>query len=45
MHKVMTLILKKGGFDIEEYEETEEVKQGGISAKEYKRKWKKKTRN
>jgi len=38
MHKVMPLILKKGGFDIEEYEETEEVKQGGLSAKEYKKK-------
>ena len=32
------LQLKKHGFNIDEYEETEEKKQGGLSAKEYKKK-------
>ena len=34
----MPIILKKHGFNIDEYEETEEKKQGGLSAKEYKKK-------
>ena len=35
MHRIMPIILKKHGFNIDEYEETEEKKQGGLSAKEY----------
>ncbi len=38
MHRIMPIILKKHGFNIDEYEETEEKKQGGLSAKEYKKK-------
>lgn len=38
MHKVMPIILKKHGFAIDDYEETEEKKKGGLSAKEYKKK-------
>ena len=38
MHRIMPNILKKHGFNIDEYEETEEKKQGGLSAKEYKKK-------
>lgn len=38
MHKVMPIILRKHGFNIDEYEETEEKKKGGLSAKEYKKK-------
>lgn len=38
MHRVMPIILKNHGFDIDYYEETEEKKQGGLSAKEYKKK-------
>ena len=38
MHKVMPLILRKHGFNIDLYEETEEKKRGGLSAKEYKKK-------
>ena len=38
MHRIMPIILKKLGFNIDEYEETEEKKQGGLSAKEYKKK-------
>lgn len=38
MHRVMPIILKKHGFDIDDYEETEDKKQGGLSAKEYKKK-------
>ena len=34
----MPIILCKHGFNIDEYEETEEKKQGGLSAKEYKKK-------
>ena len=34
----MPIILKKHGFNIDGYEETEEKKQGGLSAKEYKKK-------
>ena len=37
MHRIMPIILKKNGFSIDEYEETEE-KQGGLSAKENKKK-------
>lgn len=37
MHKVMPIILQKGGFNVESYEETEERKSGGLSAKEYKK--------
>lgn len=35
MHRIMPIILKKHGFNIDEYEEK---KQGGLSAKEYKKK-------
>ena len=38
MHKVMPIILKKHGFAIDDYEEAEEKKKGGLSAKEYKKK-------
>ena len=38
MHRIMPIILKKHGFNIDEYEETEEKKQGGLYAKEYKKK-------
>lgn len=38
MHKVMPIILRKNGFNIDLYEETEEKKRGGLSAKEYKKK-------
>lgn len=38
MHRIMPIILKKHGFNIDEYEETEEKKQVGLSAKEYKKK-------
>lgn len=38
MHKIMTLILQKQGFAIDDYEEAEEKRQGGLSAKEYKKK-------
>ena len=38
MHRVMPIILKNHGFDIDDYAETEEKKQGGLSAKEYKKK-------
>ena len=38
MHRIMPIILKKHGFNIDEYEETKEKKQGGLSAKEYKKK-------
>ena len=38
MHKVMPIILRKHGFNIDEYEETAEKKKGGLSAKEYKKK-------
>ena len=38
MHRIMPIILKKHGFNIDEYEETEEKKQGGLSAKEFKKK-------
>ena len=34
----MPIILKKHGFNIDEYEENEEKKQGALSAKEYKKK-------
>lgn len=34
----MPIILKKHGFAIDDYEETEEKKKGGLSAKEYKKK-------
>ena len=34
MHRIMPIMLKKHGFNIDEYEETEEKKQGGLSAKE-----------
>lgn len=37
-NKIMPIILKKHGFNIDGYEETEEKKQGGLSAKEYKKK-------
>ena len=37
MHRIMPIILRKHGFNIDEYEETEERKQGGLS-KEYKKK-------
>lgn len=38
MYKVMPIILKKHGFAIDDYEETQEKKNGGLSAKEYKKK-------
>ena len=38
IHKLMPIILRNHGFNIDEYEETEEKKQGGLSAKEYKKK-------
>ena len=38
MHRIMPIILKKHGFNIDEYEENEEKKQGALSAKEYKQK-------
>ena len=38
MHRLMPIILKKHGFDIDDYEESEEKKQGGLSAKEFKKK-------
>lgn len=38
IHKLMPIILRNLGFNIDEYEETEEKKQGGLSAKEYKKK-------
>lgn len=38
MHRVMPIILQKHGFDVDAYEETEEKKFGGLSAKEYKKK-------
>lgn len=37
MHRIMPLILQKHGFSIDNYEETEERKHGGLSAKEYKK--------
>lgn len=37
IHKLMPIILRNHGFDIDEYEETAEHKKGGISAKEYKK--------
>lgn len=37
MHKVMPFILRKNGFDVDLYEETEEIKKSGLSAKEYKK--------
>ena len=33
----MTIILRNHRFNIEDYEETEEKKQGGLPAKEYKK--------
>lgn len=38
IHKLMPIILRNHGFNIDEYEETEEKKKGGLSAKEYKKK-------
>lgn len=38
IHKLMSIILRNHGFNMDEYEETEEKKQGGLSAKEYKKK-------
>lgn len=38
IHKVMPLIMQNHGFNIEAYEETEEKKRGGLSAREYKKK-------
>lgn len=37
IHRIMPIILQKHGFDVESYEETEERKSGGLSAKEYKK--------
>lgn len=34
----MLIILRNHGFNMDEYEETKEKKQGGLSAKEYKKK-------
>lgn len=44
IHRVMPIILKKHGFNVDDYEETEEKKQGGLSAKEYKRKMEKESK-
>lgn len=38
IHKLMPMILQKHGFNVQSYEETAEVKIGGLSAKEYKKK-------
>ena len=38
IHKLMAIILCNRGFNVDEYEEIEEKKQGGLSAKEYKKK-------
>lgn len=38
IHKAMPLVLQNHGFNVAEYTETEERKEGGLSAKEYKKK-------
>lgn len=38
IHKAMPLVLRNHGFNVVEYTETEERKEGGLSAKEYKKK-------
>lgn len=38
IHKAMPLVLRNHGFHVDEYAETEERKEGGLSAKEYKKK-------
>lgn len=41
MHRVMPKILQRKGFAVDDYEETEEKKQGGLSDKEYKKRMEK----
>lgn len=45
IHRLMPMVLRNHGFNIESYEETENRRTGGLSAKEYKSKWKKKAGN
>ena len=44
-YNLIPIVLQNHRFDIDEYEETEEKKQGGLSAKEYKKKWSRKRKN
>lgn len=37
IHRIMPMILQNHGFQVESYEETEEKKKGGLSAREYKK--------